>query len=882
LGLSRFSLRGRLTKRRAIFGSGIIGTIIAIFGFTLLSGPLQFIHLSQILQRNFAGNDNTSSIRLKGLFRYARSGNIGETRVSVVGSQIFGHTIDQLKAVGVEFQTNSAGYVKSATLDPAKLNKNFPKLDKMTEAEKVNFLTDKFGLSEGQLVKDGPVFKVNTSDFGIKATRALVNNANDVLDDGAIVSAIKSRVLTKYFDLPSLLHPIARTEANLKTKLSVKAQLAADQKAEKDRLKQLSKSTTTPDAVEARTRVKNAFRNNQSLITGVIIAQSGLCLVRSIADDAIILNRTAIVLPAALQAADKIAFGEQVKSNQDFRASQLSAAAATFTDDKGQSIWEGKALQVTAGVTDATGPDLKSDYAQAFSGKTTADNIKSAVSVELPGTNVDISGALCSSPALIISAAVGIGLLAAGAPTGGASWGGYVALKAGELAATGGIVYLLQQQLTPLLSDQAIVPDVLSGPLGGNLLAYGARELANIDGRSSGGVALAGTETSTVSPAEQVRENQQFNSKGSFAKLFDAKDYRSVAGRLIDNTSTNFFQNLAKMGSVILHFDKIFSWTSQIFATKANAAPQPYNWGFPRYGIPDSLATDPRFENPYANAEAVAALLKSNDSYISRAKACFGVDLNKDSNQLWQVVPSDDVNPGGSSYTGAGANCNDQSENWQRIMLFVFDSRTMDAAACYNDDEESCANTGISPSSTPTPGSTPGTYLNPLRDVQKNGSLVAMRIDQGVDYGGSGPVYALGNGTVLNVYSCGWGSCAGLGGPGAFIVYKLDDGPAAGKYVFVAENCPWKVNIGDHITSSTVLCTMVDASPHMEMGWANGEALGEAMAASIYKNVPNGTPTAFGVNFSDLMKSLGGTPGDINRSASQTIAGSLPGGWPTW
>lgn len=173
-------------------------------------------------------------------------------------------------------------------------------------------------------------------------------------------------------------------------------------------------------------------------------------------------------------------------------------------------------------------------------------------------------------------------------------------------------------------------------------------------------------------------------------------------------------------------------------------------------------------------------------------------------------------------------------------------------------------------------------YQDPLRALEQNGSLTPERIDQGVDYSGSGPIYAIGNGKVLNVYNCGWGSCAGLGGAGAFIVYRLSDGPAAGKYVYVAENCPWKVQIGDSVTSNTVVCNLVNQFPNLETGWANGSALGAALASSVWPKSVDDTAhyTAYGLNFSQLLVKLGAPPGTIQPGAQQL--GTLPGGWPTW
>ncbi len=168
--------------------------------------------------------------------------------------------------------------------------------------------------------------------------------------------------------------------------------------------------------------------------------------------------------------------------------------------------------------------------------------------------------------------------------------------------------------------------------------------------------------------------------------------------------------------------------------------------------------------------------------------------------------------------------------------------------------------------------SSPGTYRNPLRDVKNLGQS---RVDQGVDYTGSGPVYAIGNGVVKNITNAGWPG-------GTFIVYQLTDGPAKDKYVFFAENCsPIQVSIGQTVDTNTVLCTMIDASPHIEIGWANGAALGEALAHDVWVGYDSDAYfTAYGQNFSQLMVSLSAPSGKIAPGAK--MLGSLPPGWPTW
>jgi hypothetical protein len=72
-------------------------------------------------------------------------------------------------------------------------------------------------------------------------------------------------------------------------------------------------------------------------------------------------------------------------------------------------------------------------------------------------------------------------------------------------------------------------------------------------------------------------------------------------------------------------------------------------------------------------------------------------------------------------------------------------------------------------------------YCNPFRALT---SIVPERIDQGVDYAGAGPIYAMGPGTV-DVYrnrdDSGWPG-------GTFVSYKVTAGPASGKLIYLAEN----------------------------------------------------------------------------------------------
>lgn len=160
-----------------------------------------------------------------------------------------------------------------------------------------------------------------------------------------------------------------------------------------------------------------------------------------------------------------------------------------------------------------------------------------------------------------------------------------------------------------------------------------------------------------------------------------------------------------------------------------------------------------------------------------------------------------------------------------------------------------------------------GRYSNPLRGIR---GIASNRVDQGVDFGGYGPIYAIGDGVVLSVVNGGWPG-------GTFICYRLENGPANGLVVYVAEDINPQVQIGQQVTRSTVLGELYDGPVGMETGWAAPAADGVTLAAS-YGQFWGSNTTAFGANFSQFLTSLGAPGGQIQNSPT----GSLPSGWPTW
>jgi hypothetical protein len=165
-------------------------------------------------------------------------------------------------------------------------------------------------------------------------------------------------------------------------------------------------------------------------------------------------------------------------------------------------------------------------------------------------------------------------------------------------------------------------------------------------------------------------------------------------------------------------------------------------------------------------------------------------------------------------------------------------------------------------------------YTNPLQAVR---GLRRRRIDQGVDYAGRGPILALGSGRVIKATNRdpGW-----LGG--GVVVYRLSQGPFAGKYVYVAENITVNVKVGQTLRPGEKIATLHDTYPYMETGWASGKGDKTLADADRHRCVPcsdvGDWSTIEGRNFDHLLVALGAPPGQLQPNPPKQ---SMPARWPS-
>lgn len=151
------------------------------------------------------------------------------------------------------------------------------------------------------------------------------------------------------------------------------------------------------------------------------------------------------------------------------------------------------------------------------------------------------------------------------------------------------------------------------------------------------------------------------------------------------------------------------------------------------------------------------------------------------------------------------------------------------------------------------------------------------RIDMGVDFGGNGPIYALGDAVVTNAIgdSPGWPG-------GGWITYRLTSGRARGLMVYVAEDVTPAVHTGQVVNSSTVIANMYNGGAGIETGWAQPDGSSAESQLPEAGGISGGGPfpAAVGLNFEELLQALGVPPSPFNRDVPPS--GLVPAGYPTW
>lgn len=157
------------------------------------------------------------------------------------------------------------------------------------------------------------------------------------------------------------------------------------------------------------------------------------------------------------------------------------------------------------------------------------------------------------------------------------------------------------------------------------------------------------------------------------------------------------------------------------------------------------------------------------------------------------------------------------------------------------------------------PVSGPGDYVNPLGGAR----VRPERVDQGVDYAGSGTLAAIGAATVT------YAATTDTGWPGSFIEYRLLGGPDAGCYVYYAEGVypAADLRVGQSVAAGQPIARIIPGWPTgIELGWGAGISTATYAAETHQWSATsdqNSVASAAGKSFSALIAALGGPPGKV-------------------
>ncbi|MDX6609737.1 MAG: hypothetical protein QOF85_1662 [Solirubrobacterales bacterium] len=127
-------------------------------------------------------------------------------------------------------------------------------------------------------------------------------------------------------------------------------------------------------------------------------------------------------------------------------------------------------------------------------------------------------------------------------------------------------------------------------------------------------------------------------------------------------------------------------------------------------------------------------------------------------------------------------------------------------------------------------------------------SATTGRIDQGVDFTGTGPIAAVGDAEILSTGAPGWPEGGG-------VLYKLLSGQRAGQIIFVYEGVDATVHPGQHVSAGDQIATFRPGGS-IEMGFA--DAAGAPLSHGEYQE---GDETQWGKEMAAFLESIGGASG---------------------
>lgn len=740
--------RRKIAKRywkRAAFGGGIAGLTVTglVMFLSVAQGPLEFVHLAQLLEKfHFSSLEDAQDGRFMKAIRYIHDPTKPErTRMGIVGNIAADHLEAKLNdKVGLRSEVDSL----TGKSEGYSIIRDHPDFKGLGLDEIKQVLSER-GV-DPSIVHEGPDGKVRFNpDRGglntVKRYRANTKLARGLLKGmgySRLTTHVGSRVLGKRAGWT--FHPIRVLDRAIqraaikggkaaydKLKEKLKSQFNQKEAAyearganERPGGKPKARETTDADgkpvdnpqgeeaakgAEDLKEDAKKLEPTNEESKTrfserlSTRIAGGGLalvgvaCVVRNLSASIDNLRYTKVILPMMRKAGKTMSLGSQAQSGQDIDTTSLGIYKGNWLNKKNKkgkvvSTWnQAKSIQAENKVPQ-TGPDLpKSD--QVFN-KGNPFNVFDNVPVL-----EDACGALEST------------------------FGQIFAIATGPISyiVTGQVLKHLLPALADWLSGAPLNP-VAAGAEFGNIVNYGARLSANDQFASAGARPLSHSQSLAVKDVSSSLDKQEFQSNSFAYRMFNTKDSRTLASRLIDNQNLTVPDSAASVFSGFGHlFASAFKLPAMLLSGTGivHADSQPYSYhGLKKVGFTADELGDPRFDNPFKNTCHVVGCPKAGihgvlenpskaSEYTDRAKKCFGVNMIKNGKK-WNIDSlTQAVNFEDKHYPAK--KCKSGELEWLRIRFWLLDTPTIEGYACFEKlDNQSCEDLGIGNSGSVTGG----------------------------------------------------------------------------------------------------------------------------------------------------------------------------------
>lgn len=719
-GDAKTKRKGRFSRNQKLAGGGITGLVIAgsFAAFSILQGPLQIIHFSQLLKGfHFSQNEDFGDSRTYRYFRNKiRGGSAPErSRLGVLGNKMadrYELTLQKETGLRSVYHDRTGRLIGYEVIDQKKsidflseqdFDKSAQEIDtsKPVPIDSHSYDTNNNYVSFNKTPSASPF--IDLAQESSRTRRLFVKVAVKGTKTNKISSSLAARVLR--IRAAADFHPLKNIAKSKEEQLLKYFSDRKKERAERDATGTISAEDTPPRekadendpeptadekaADQAGNEAKRDAKDGKSsgdlegaktkiggkIAGGSVIGFGVLCTVRSISQNVDKLQYANIVLPLIRTGTRIVATGYQVMSGNDVNMDELGSVTNDLYDSKTQSSWsEARSIQVELGQN-PTGPDIPAAAKPSRVG--TKPTIFDIIDRAFEAAGV-AGRAACS----------GAGQLVMGALTGGWIDTAFSFIK-NTLATQAGVpdpVAYLADYITKKLAG-AEVDTYAKGAELGNYANYGARLAANDQALAMGGRNLTDSEVAELNAKHQEYLKQDMSNLSFYARVLDIKNVNSVLGRVSMAVPSGPRPMLA---SVINIPTNIFSK----FMPKTHATAQNYSYGFDKIGFSQIELDNPSVSDPFANAEYVEPKIDSlNETYGK----CFNVKVTLEDSGPKITYPKETADAYDERNKPENSSrCNNKDDpELLKYRMYIADTTTIRSLACYQEDEESCTQLGF-------------------------------------------------------------------------------------------------------------------------------------------------------------------------------------------